>query len=376
MKIAYDAKRITNNVTGLGNYSRFVVNNLAQQYQQDEFLLLSPNLIEHGMKKLIADCSNIKFVPPPACAKMQKAIWRSWNIHEDIKSLKPDLYHGLTNELPFTIKKTKVKSVVTIHDLIFRHYPRFYKQIDRLIYDFKFRKACHDADQIVAVSECTKRDVMRFYGIAPEKIKVIYQGCHEQFMVKADEIQKKQVTQKFNLPNEFILSVGTVEERKNLLLTVKALKLSGLKTKLIVIGRKTNYAQQVDQFIVENGMQNQVSYLSDVSYVELPIVYQLASLFVYPSLYEGFGIPIIEALHSGIPVIAATGSCLEEAGGESSIYVNPNSTTELAEKIQLVLHDKNLQQKMIADGLNYVQRFDHTKLTHQMMELYEKTLKS
>ncbi|MFV0365725.1 MAG: glycosyltransferase family 4 protein [Mangrovibacterium sp.] len=371
MRITYDAKRITNNLTGLGNYSRFVVNNLALQFPKDEFFLLAANACKKGLGELIYASKNLQLLlPKKKQTGIKKSIWRTWGIQHDINALHANIYHGLTNELPFSIKKTGVKSVVTIHDLIFLRYPRFYKAIDRTIYNYKFRRACKDADHIVAVSECTKRDITQFYGITPEKISVIYQGCHEQFKQNSTDEQQLLVRQKFNLPEEFILSVGTVEERKNLLLIVKALKASGLSTKLIVIGRKTKYARQVDEFIAQNQMQEQVTYLDRIDYTELPVIYQLASLFVYPSLYEGFGIPIIEALHSRVPVIAATGSCLEEAGGASSIYVNPHNETELAEKMQLVLNDGELRNKMIADGLQHVLKFEDAKLSKQMMNLY------
>ncbi len=372
MKIAYDAKRITNNLTGLGNYSRFVVNNLAKEFPSDEFLMLSPDKAKDGIKELINNSLNLRFISPSNNLKgIGKALWRSWCISKDIVSIKPDLYHGLTNELPFSIKKTGITSVVTIHDLIFLHYPKFYKVIDRFIYNYKFKKACKAASHIVAVSECTKNDIIKFYNIAPEKISVIYQGCNSQFMIKANKETRHNIAKKFDLPKDFILSVGTIEERKNLLLTLKALNKSELNNKLIVIGKRTKYAKKVDKFIADNDMQDQVIFLNNVGADELPVIYQLASLFVYPSLYEGFGIPIIEALHSNIPVIAATGSCLEEAGGECTLYVNPYNHIELAKCMELVLGDKTVCENMIYEGAKHIKKFEHNELTLQMMNLYK-----
>ncbi|MFV0344716.1 MAG: glycosyltransferase family 4 protein [Bacteroidales bacterium] len=375
MKLAYDAKRITNNYTGLGNYSRFVVNNLAEQYTEDSFLLFSPDEAKPAMRELISKSENIEFLlPRKKLNNIGKAVWRSRSIAKDIMQAKPDLYHGLTNELPFTIKKTSIPAIVTIHDLIFLHYPQFYKFIDRKIYNYKFRRACEDASHVVAVSECTKRDIIRFYKIDPKKISVIYQGCSPMFMQKASVEQRAEVKEKFNLPSEFILSVGTVEERKNLLLTVKALKASKLDIKLVVIGRRKKYAEQLDAFIEQNGMQGQVLFLKDVEVKELPTIYQLASLFVYPSLYEGFGIPLIEALHSEIPVIGASGSCLEEAGGADSVYASPLNHEELAEKIKWILSDRQQAQTMVDKGLEHVKKFAHKKVTREMMELYQSIL--
>ncbi|MFV0484035.1 MAG: glycosyltransferase family 4 protein [Bacteroidales bacterium] len=375
MKLAYDAKRITNNYTGLGNYSRFVVNNLAEQYTEDRFLLFSPDEAKPAMRELISKSENIEFLlPRKKLNNIGKAVWRSRSITKDIVQAKPNLYHGLTNELPFTIKETSIPAIVTIHDLIFLHYPQFYKFIDRKIYNYKFRRACEDASHVVAVSECTKRDIIRFYKIAPEKISVIYQGCNPMFMQKASVERRAEVKEKFKLPSEFILSVGTVEERKNLLLAVKALKASKLDIKLVVIGRRKKYAEQLDAFIEQNGMQGQVLFLKDVAAEELPTIYQCASLFVYPSLYEGFGIPLIEALHSEIPVIGASGSCLEEAGGADSVYVSPHNHEELAEKIKWILSDRQQAQTMVDKGLEHVKKFAHKKVTREMMELYQSIL--
>ncbi|MFV0507049.1 MAG: glycosyltransferase family 4 protein [Bacteroidales bacterium] len=374
MKLAYDAKRITNNYTGLGNYSRFVVNNMAEQYPEDKLLLFSPDKAKPAMMELISKSNNMEFMlPRKNLNNIRKAIWRSRGMTNDILHAKPDLYHGLTNELPFSIKSIGVPTIVTIHDLIFLHYPQFYKFIDRKIYNYKFRRACEDSAHIVAVSECTKRDIINFYKIAPKKVSVIYQGCNSLFMQKSSTDQKAEVKKKFHLPSEFILSVGTIEERKNLLLTVRALKASKLDIKLVVIGRRKKYAKQVDTFIEQNRMQGQVLFLKDVEFEELPTIYQLSSLFVYPSLYEGFGIPIIEALHSEVPTIGASGSCLEEAGGEGAVYINPHNHGELAEKMKWILSNKQQAQNMIDKGLEHVQNFDHEKVTKEMRELYLQT---
>ncbi len=375
MKIAYDAKRITNNFTGLGNYSRFVVNNLAEQFIHDEFLFFSPNEAKGKIRMLISKNQNLKFLfPEKKMNSISKNYWRSWGIAKDIIKNKPDIYHGLTNELPLSIEKTGIPSIVTIHDLIFLNYPRFYKSIDRKIYNYKAQKACENATHIVAVSQCTKRDLVKHYKISPNKISVVYQGCSTKFMQKASNEDKEELASKFNLPQNFILSVGTIEERKNLLLVLKALKVSNLNNKLVVVGRHTKYMNKLTSFIAENKMQEQVIFLKEVDANDLPLIYQQASLFVYPSLYEGFGIPVIEALHSEVPVIAATGSCLEEAGGESSLYVNPHDYKDLAEKMKWVLGDKQQQNRMISESLNHVKQFEHAKLTKQMMDLYKNVI--
>ncbi|MGL5319058.1 MAG: glycosyltransferase family 4 protein, partial [Bacteroidales bacterium] len=265
-----------------------------------------------------------------------------------------------------------IKSVVTIHDLIFLRYPEYYKPIDRLIYKYKFRRACQKADRIIAVSEMTKRDIVSFFEIPAEKIDVVYQGCDNSFKTPVSEQFKSTIRSIYGLPEKYILSVGTIEARKNLLLAVKALKETGKKYHLVALGKPTPYLNKVKEFVEENGMEDQVTFLHNVPFAHLPAIYQSASLFVYPSFFEGFGIPIIEALHSGIPVIGATGSCLEEAGGAHSAYVDPNDPKEMARLMEDILNDPIRQRWMIQKGLEHVSKFEEENIAIELQEVYSK----
>lgn len=367
MKIGFDAKRATQNFTGLGNYSRFVINNLAQFYTQNSYHLFSPKPSTN--KSEIKQSPNISYIFKVGF----KPLWRSLGITQDIKKEGIELYHGLSNELPFDIHKTGAKSIVTIHDLIFLKYPNFYPFIDRHIYDIKARYACRKADRIVAVSECTKKDIVEIYGIEPDKIDVVYQGCFSIFKQKVGENIKQQVKEKHNLPSKFLLSIGSIEDRKNILLIVKALKHIP-DIHFVAIGGQRKYTEKVREYIRQNGLEDRVHILSGIPLNDLPAILQSSEIFIYPSLYEGFGIPIIEALNSGVPVIGATGSCLEEAGGPGSIYVDPHNENELVDAINKVLEDNNLRETMISEGLKYVERFSDKKCTDNLMQVYNKVL--
>jgi glycosyltransferase involved in cell wall biosynthesis len=172
----------------------------------------------------------------------------------------------------------------------------------------------------------------------------------------------------------FLLIVGTIEPRKNLMLLIDALPSIHEDYKLVVVGKPQAYAVLVRQELEKLGLSDRVIFLEGLPFSDLPSIYQLATLFIYPSHYEGFGIPIIEALYSGTPVIAATGSCLEEAGGPDSIYVSPDNAEELALQVNRVLKNKALQAQMIESGLHYVQRFDNDILAKQLMACYIKTI--
>ncbi|MGL5636719.1 MAG: glycosyltransferase family 4 protein, partial [Bacteroidales bacterium] len=180
--------------------------------------------------------------------------------------------------------------------------------------------------------------------------------------------------QKYKLPDNYILYVGTIESRKNLLLALKALKESSNKIPLVAVGRPTPYMNEVKQFIKENGLEDLVTFLHGVPFGDLPAIYQQATIFVYPSFFEGFGIPIIEALYSGIPVIAATGSCLEEAGGPDSIYVNPNSVEQMRDAMSYLINNPDQRNKMIASGKQYAKLFDEENIAIELQKLYDKLI--
>lgn len=370
--IAFDAKRITHNSTGLGNYGRYIVEILSHYYPMNEYHLYTPGKGKESLKNKLPKGNNITYHYPNGINSFLKPIWRSFGITNDLKKQKPDIYHGLSNELPFGLKKAGIPSLVTIHDLIFVRFPEFYKPIDRTIYNYKFRKACELGDRVIAVSEMTRQDIIKYYHIPENKIDVVYQGCAPLFLKQASLDERQRVTDKYNLPAHYILYVGSIEERKNLLLIVKALHKLNKDIRLIAIGKRTPYTEVVENYIRENRMGQQVTLLSNIPYEDLPVFYQLASLFIYPSFFEGFGIPIIEALHSNIPVIAATGSCLEEAGGPDSLYVNPNDADDLSEKIDWVLSTPSVADRMRAAGKKYVKRFTDKQIADDLMAVYGK----
>jgi len=291
-----------------------------------------------------------------------------------------NIYHGLSHELPRNIHKTSIKTVVTIHDLLFIRYPQLYPFIDRKIYHAKFRYSCKIADKIVAVSEQTKKDIIEFFNIDPKKIQVVYQSCSSIFYTKADQQTKAALRTKYKLPAEFILYVGAITERKNLLSLLKATDQlqPKLKVPLVIVGNGKSYLQKIKAHTVSDNrrihLEKQVIFLQHIPSRHLPAIYQMAQLFCYPSLFEGFGIPIIEALHSKTPVITSTGSCFSEAGGASSIYVPPKDIEALTAAIEKVLTDNELRKKMIDDGYQYVQKFHPKNTSAQLMSLYERVI--
>lgn len=377
MRIGFDGKRAVQNFTGLGNYSRYIVDILCQFGPENEYVLYAPKKRENKrLDKLTKQYQQLQLSYPTTSSwKKLSPLWRVWGVTRQLEKEKIDIFHGLSNELPLNIHQSEVKSIVTIHDLIFLRYPQYYHSIDRKIYTYKFRKACENADKIIAISECTKRDIIEFFRIPADKIEVVYQGCDPSFIHPVAEEKKREVRAKYQLPDHYILNVGSIEERKNALSAVQALMMLPEQIHLVIVGRHTEYTDKVEHFIKENKLEERVHIISNVPFDDLPAFYQLAEIFVYPSRFEGFGIPIIEALYSGIPVVATTGSCLEEAGGPDSIYVHPDDIKRMADAFKQIYTDPERKKNMIEKGHSFAKRFSEEKQAEEILNIYKKLMK-
>lgn len=384
MNIGFDAKRAAQNRTGLGNYSRFVIRILSEKFAGNQYHLYTPK--PHRMPYL-QEIPTLKHLflhfPPQGIWSRIRSLWRVWGITKDIQKDGIQIFHGLSNELPLNIgtpeqRKMKAggkgcKYIVTIHDLIFIHTPQYYHWIDRQIYNFKFRRACRCADRVIAVSEYTKQEIMHYYHTPESKIDVVYQGCDPVFSQEIEEGKLQEVKARYQLPDKFVLYVGSIEERKNLMLVAKAMAELNRRAAIhvVAVGRRTAYVDQIQDFLKAQGIDYLFHFYHQVPYADLPSFYKWASTFAYPSRIEGFGIPLLEAISSGVPAIGCTGSCLEEAGGPNSIYVNPDDAKGMADAILRTCTDEPLRQHMISEGKKYALNFSDEKLSHDLMKVYE-----
>lgn len=373
MIIGFDAKRAAQNGTGLGNYSRFIIGLLAKYAPETQLKLYVPNPRKATLLNRLPKVQNITTIfPQKKRERLFRSLWRTFGITNRLEKDNVTIFHGLSNELPLNIRKAHhVKSVVTIHDILYLRFPQGYKWIDRVLYNFKYRRACLNADHIIAVSQFTKEEIMRWYGIQPNRISVVYQGCDESFRHRCTEEKLNSVRQHFQLPKRYILYVGSIERRKNLILLAKALSSVEGDIEVIAAGKRTPYADEVEQFLKENGLSHRMHLHSDIPFADFPALYQMAEVFVYPSHCEGFGIPMLEALCSGVPAIGCTGSCLEEAGGPDSAYVNPEDAEALAAEINDILSNPARRDRMIEQGLKYAEQFTEDKLFNHLMSFYQ-----
>lgn len=372
MKIGFEAKRAFKNFTGLGNYARSVIKILSQEYPGDYFYAYTPEIVKNSRTSLLFSLPNLVIKTAPF--KFLKSYWRSNGVKKDLVKDQIDIYHGLSHEIPSGLKKKGIKSVVTIHDLIYLRFPNYFKRIDRKIYDIKFRSACKNADRIIAISEQTKKDIIHFFGTPANKIEVVYQGCDPLFYKSATTNQLQQIKSKYQLPDDYLLCVGTIETRKNQSLILKALLNLPQNIHLVLVGKATPYQQILENFISLHQLGNRVNFVRDVPFQDLPAIYQQAKIFVYPSQFEGFGIPILEALNSGIPVIAAKGSCLEEAGGPDSLYFEQDNVIVLGEAILKIWDNEVMRTQIIENGKKFALNFREPMLAKNLMAVYQKTI--
>ncbi|MCD9018340.1 glycosyltransferase family 4 protein [Parachryseolinea silvisoli] len=371
MHIGFEAKRFFTNFTGLGNYARFVVDALSEFYPHDHYTLYSPTTRAHPEIDPIVRRSNVQVVAPTGGYRFLKGLWRSWGVsrHDTVKTL--DVYHGLSQELPAGLP-AGVKKVVTVHDLIYIRYPQFYKPVDVAIYKAKAKAACTRADRVIAISQQTAQDIVDFLHVDPRKIDVVYQGCHPIFKQPVSVDVRAQVRQKYDLPDRYILNVGTLESRKNAHQLVKALALLPQEARipLVLVGRATAYKEEVVRTARESGIEDQLIFVHQASFQDFPALYQGAEVFVYPSLFEGFGIPLVEAIESGVPVITSTGSCFQEAAGDGALYADPHSAEALAHQLARTLQDATLRSQLVEAGRRYIQQFQPAVIAQRLQEVY------
>ena len=369
MNIGFDAKRLFTNFTGLGNYSRTLVRHYHEAFTEDKLFLFTPRITE--------DERTLPFINDPAYHNITpngfRPLWRTLDVVKDIAENNIDVYHGLSHELPLGLSKLDIGKVVTIHDLIFKYYSDDHSWTDRKIYNWKWKHASAVADIVIVISEQTKNDLIKYYNVSPAKIRVIYQPADPVFSKFIDAYAVSTVRKKYNLPKAYNLYVGSVISRKNLLSILQAMTLlkPSERQPLVIIGNGKRYKSKVIETAKAGGIENLLIWLGKTSFEDFPAIYKGAQMMIYPSFHEGFGLPVIEAMHVGIPVITSNQSSLKEAGGDAALLIDPNQPAEIAEAMKLIATDNILSKKMVDKGYQHIAKFDHTKMISQLRKVYE-----
>lgn len=282
-------------------------------------------------------------------------------------------------KLSFPINK-KIKSVITIHDLIFLVYPKAYPSGIRgkIIYEFQ-KLLIRNMDAIITISETSKKDICRFLGVSSSKVHVIYLAAGKDFKHLPSGEWMSKIRKKYALPEKFVLYVGDVNYNKNISTLAEACKIA--KINLVIVGKQ---ATETDfdrrhienkpfvRFLEKYGKDKEIKRIGYVEDEDLVKIYNLATLYCQPSYYEGFGIPILEAFSTGIPVVAAKNNCHVEIGGNAVLLADPKSAQDLAKKIARVLKDNLLRENLIENGYNRVKYFSWEKTVKETLYVYQK----
>lgn len=370
MKIGFDAKRAFNNSTGLGNYARLLIKSLVTNFPENTYYLFTPKIDEKFAHEF-SELRQVEIIKPENFLDKQfPAAWRSYSIGDIVNNLELDIFHGLSNELPKGINQLKTKCVVTIHDLIFLRYPNYYNNIDAYIYKKKFRNACNNADLILATSIQTQNDIIDFFKTEKEKIQVSYQACDDAFSVVYADETKDLIRKKYHLPKQFILSVGTIEKRKNQLTILEALNELDNNWELVLIGKKTSYADEIISYAKQHGLTERLHIFENVPFNDLPIIFQCSDLFVYISEFEGFGIPVLEAMQSHILAVTSNVSSLPEVIGNGQLTINPFESSALVQFIKNTFSQPDLIKNYITAAKQRAQLFDKDYLAKALMDKY------
>ena len=380
MNIGYDGKRAFQNKTGLGSYSRSLLNILNRYFPQLQYTLFAPkktNLFD------IDSYHNFQTIQPQNFFyKKLPSLWRRIGIVKQIDQAHLDIYHGLSNELPKNIEKLNIKTVVTIHDLIFEHFPKTYHLDERYTHRWKIKRACKIADLVIAISEQTKNDLIELYGVFPQKITVCYQSCNPIFEKTISEIEKKNIKEKYQLPDQYFLFVSSITARKNLIAICRAMIIlkDTLAIPLVIIGDGKIEKNEVKQLMKENGIEHRLLFLNELSAAkedsftsaaDFPAIYQQAFALVYPSIFEGFGLPILEAMWSGLPVICSSVSSMPEVAEDAALYFSPEDTNQLAQHLQAIASDQQLAKILKDKGREQAKKFSTENYANQIIKIYK-----
>lgn len=379
MKIGIDIRLIGKKRTGDEAVFFNLVKNLTEIDSENQYFLFTDrdpqkdSDLAGEIKRLeLKDNFEVVFINAPS-----RFWWNLWALPNHLRKNPVDIFH--TQYIaPFWLPK-KTKLVLHVHDISFNFFPRFIKRSDLFFLKTLIPRSLRMAAGIIAVSEFTKDEIQKYYHIPAEKIAVAQNGVDfELFNREIAREELERIRDKYKLPEKFILYVGTLQPRKNipvLIETMAALyeKYDLRNIKLAIAGNRQarNFDPQIDVAIEQNNLQNDVIFPGWIAEVDKPALYKLASCFAFPSLYEGFGLPIAEAMAAGTPVVCSSQPALVEVGGEAILASDPKDTAKMADNLNRILTNEDLRKDLIEKGKAQSQKFSWQKTAEKILETYK-----
>lgn len=360
MRIAIDAHSIGSRAGGNETYFRQLLRGLVLDQSDNQYIIFHA-----GAETLpeIADDPRFSLVPIPKNPAIRMGIALPWLL----RKTKPEVFHCQYVLPPFT----RTKTVVTIHDLAHEHFPEFFHPLEGAGMRKLVRKTAARAGHITTVSKFSAADIERTYGVPPEKISIAYQAPAERFHPRDKQACREHLARTYGIDSPFILYVGRIQQRKNLPRLVEAFARLNLQAiKLVIVGKKDWQAEKLFAKIGELGLEASVIFPGYVADDDLPLFYNAAEVFVFPSIFEGFGLPVVESMASGVPTITSHGSSLEEVAGDGALLVDPLDVCSIAEAIQQVLENGEVKDQLIQRGLCQSAKFRPQDFALKLLDTY------
>jgi glycosyltransferase involved in cell wall biosynthesis len=374
MHIAIDGKRFFLNASGLGRYSRSLVNSLLSL--EDEAFLLTLFKPKGRGKFDAPDHRRLHIVTADYLlpGDAGNALWRFTKFPRLINKNKYSVFHGPSHVLP---GKLTCPAIVTMLDLIFLRFPQYFPIVDRHYYKVMFKKSARQADHIISISQATKSDLISYFDIDADKISVVYPGF-DDILTPIGSHDLQNIRSTYELPNHYILYVGNIEPRKNILRLAQAfdfLMASGKidrETELVVAGQKGWFYKEIFTGIDRLKSREKIRFLGPVYGRDLAGLYQMALVMAYPSLFEGFGYPVLEAMQLGTPVLTSNVSSLPEAGGSAAVLIEPEQVDDIASGLEKIINDETMREDMTRKGLAHASQFTAERMARETLSIYRR----
>ena len=380
MNFCLDARTATDHFPGIGRYVVNLAQAMVPLLSQDERLILLRDPTQPSRWDLTALAGErVQLVDAPVSPF---SLRQQWAIPQILRRLRADLYHSPYYLMPY---RPKVPAVVTVYDLIPLLFPRQVSPPARLLFRWMTALALRTASQVIVISQATRRDLLTFYHLPTQKVTAIPLAADPAFHPQPPA-EVERVRRQYALPENYLLYLGINKPHKNLAQLIDAfsritfhvsrLTFHASRFTLIIAGAWDSRYPEPRQQVEALGLENVVRFLGPVPEADLPALYSGATLFVFPSLYEGFGLPVLEAMACGVPVICSNTSSLPEIAGQATIMVDPLDVDELAAAMERVLGDQALQEEMIGKGMMQSGTFSWERTARETLQVYESVVRS
>lgn len=377
MRIAMDMTPALRRHGGISRFARELATALVRSCSPDEEITLFFN--SSRRRSLFHRLNALPFKAialPNKLFRLGIMLAHLFRLSQDRLIGSPDIFIASDHVLPNLLH---VRSLFVVHDLTFRRISSSHLPLNRWFLRLMMPRFLKRADAIIAVSESTRLDLLTYYHFAHDKIHVIREGVSQSFRPVSDPKVLKSVSQRYALPDQYLLCLGTIEPRKNILTLLKALpevRAHIPDIRLIIAGPKGWHTSEVLKEIHSGEIENTLSYIGELDEEDLPAVYTLASLFLFPSQYEGFGLPVLEAMACGVPVICSNTSCLPEIAGDAALFASPDKKGEWARMIRYMLENPKVRAEQRRKGLDRASQFTWDETARGFMEVYREISKS